>query len=105
VREELLARGSQRPESVAAAEEYEPKSFAAEPHRDVAAIEEAQLEQAARAVAADGERTGVEAPHDPAPNTEVDDHADPHADPDVMHAQWPRRQEHKCRVVTRGDAR
>jgi hypothetical protein len=84
VREELLARRSQRPESVPAAEEHKPKSFAAEPHGDVAAIEETQLEQTARAVASDGERTGVKTPYD------------------VMHAQWSRREKHERRVVTRG---
>jgi hypothetical protein len=102
VREELLARRSQRPESVPAAEEHEPKSFAAEPHGDVAAIEETQLEQTARAVASDGERTGVKTPYDPAPDTEVHHHAHAHAYPHVMHAQWPRREKHERRVVTRG---
>jgi len=64
---------------VAAAEEYEPETLAAEPHRDVAPIAEVQLEQAARPVAVHRERSSIEAPHDPPTDAEIHHDADPHA--------------------------
>ena len=48
------------------------------------------------------ERTRVEAPHDPAPDAEDDDHADPQPHPHVTHAERARRQERKRRVVSGG---
>ena len=104
VREKLLPRRSQRSEPMPATQQREPKTLAAEPHRDVPAVEEAQLEQTRRPFPPDGERTGVEAPHDPAADAEIHHDADTHPYPDVVHTERPRRQEHERRVVARRGA-
>ena len=85
VRQELLTRRSQRCEPPAAAEKRQPETTPTEPHGDVAAVDESQLEHAKRSLTANGERTRVEAPHDPAPDANVDHNADPHPNSDVMH--------------------
>src|SRR6185437_6016238 len=75
VRQELASPRPQRRESSTVPEECQPQPPASEPLRHVAAIDEAQLEQAPRAAPPDRERARVETPHDPAPDVEVDDHA------------------------------
>jgi len=99
VREELLTRRSQRPEPVAAAQQRESETVVAEPHGDVASIEDAQLEQSARPVAMDGESTSVEAPHDSPPDAEIDQDADPHTNPDMVQPERSRHQKRDCRVI------
>ncbi len=93
-------RGRSVASRAAAAEEREPESVAGQPLGHVAAIDEAQLEQAKRSPAANAERARIEAPHDPAANAEVDDDADPKPHPYVLHAERPRRQEHERRVIS-----
>ncbi len=48
---------------------------------------------------------GVEAPHDPAADAEVDDHPDPQPHPHVTNTERSGRQEHKRRVVSGSRAR
>lgn len=91
MRENLLACRSQRPEPPASAEEREPEPFAAERHGDVAAIEEAKLEQPVRSPAMDRERAGVETPDDPTSDTKIDQEADPHPNPNLAHPERPGR--------------
>ena len=101
MRQELLGRRPQRPEPAAAKEERQPKAATAEPDGDVAAVDEAQLEQPEPPAPADVEGTRVEALHDPASDAEIDHHADAHADPHVAHPERARRQERERRVVSR----
>ncbi len=82
------------------AEQEDPEAVAGQPLRHVAAVDEAELEQAKHSSAPNGEGTRVEPPHDPASNAEVDDDADPESHPDVLHAERPRRQEHERRVIS-----
>jgi hypothetical protein len=100
VREELAPPRPERREPAAVAEKHEPKPAAAEPLGDVAAVDEAQLEQTARSGAADRDGTRVEPVHDAAADVEDDDHADPHADAHVPHAERPRRQQHERGMVS-----
>jgi hypothetical protein len=78
----------------------EPQPVATETLHHVAAVDEAQLEQAQRASAAHGERTRIEAADDPSPYSKDDDHADPHPHPYVLHTERPRRQERERRVIS-----
>jgi len=57
-------------------EEQEPQPGAAEPLRHVAAVDEQELEQPSTACVPDGESPRLEAPHDPSPDVEDDDHPD-----------------------------
>ncbi len=84
----------------AAAEEREAKPVTGQPLGHVAAIDEAQIEQAKRSAAPNRERARIEAPQDPASDAEVDDDAHPKPHPHVLHAEWPRRQEHERRVIS-----
>jgi hypothetical protein len=99
VREELPSARPQRREHPTATQQLEPQPIVAEPLGHVAAVDEEQFEHALGARSADGERTRVEPPHDPASNVEDDDDADPQPQPDATHSQRPRRQEHNGRVV------
>ncbi len=100
VRKELAALRAQRRELPVAAEKREAKTVAGQSLRHVAAVDEAQLEQAKRSAVTNGERPGIEAPHERATDAEVDDDADPQPHPDVLHAERPRRQEHERRMVS-----
>jgi hypothetical protein len=100
VRQELLARGSQRCEPPATAEERQAETPPPEPHGDVAAVDEAQLEHAKRPVAVHGKRACVDTSHDPASDANIDHDADPHSNPDVTHPERPRRQERERRVIS-----
>jgi hypothetical protein len=58
-------------------EKLEPQPVVAEPLGHVAAIDEDQLEDAPTPRTPDGQRTGVQTSHDPAPDVEEDDDSDP----------------------------
>ena len=98
-REKLPSLRPQRCEHPPVTHELEPEPVGVEPLGHVAAIDEAQFERAHRPLAADRERTRVEAPYDPAADVENDDDSDPQSEPDVIHAYRARREEHDRRVV------
>ena len=100
MRKKLAAPRAQRRELAAVAEEGDTQPVAGQTLDHVAAIDEAQIEQAKRSAAPNRERPRIEVPQDPASNAEVDDDADPKPHPHVLHAEWPRRQEHERRVIS-----
>jgi hypothetical protein len=99
VREQLAALRAQRRQRSARPEKREAETVAGQPLRDVAAIDETQLQHSERPAAPHAERTRVEPPHEPAPNAEIDDDSDPETHADVLHAERARRQEHEGRVI------
>ena len=68
VRQDFLALRSQRREPPPVVQQREAEPVTPEPYADVAPVDEAQGEKTPRAPAADGERAGVEPPHDRAPD-------------------------------------
>ena len=100
VRKKLAAPRAQRRELAAVAEEGDPQPVTRQPLGHVAAVDETQIEQAKRSAAPNRERARIEAPQDPASNSEVDDYAHPNPHPHVLHADRPRRQEHDRRVIS-----
>jgi hypothetical protein len=104
VREELPAAGPQRREHSAATQELEPQPVLSEPLGHIAAIDEEQLEHASRSGVASGERTSIEAPHDPAANVEDNDDSYSQPQPAAMDAERLRGQEREREVVSGGGA-
>jgi hypothetical protein len=97
--EDLASSRPQRREDVTVPEDREPQSVPADPLRDVAVVDEAQLEKPLRAATSHRERTAIESAHDPPSHAEVDHDAHPQPHTDMTHAERPCRQEHQPRMI------
>jgi hypothetical protein len=92
-RQELSPTRPQARHHVASVAEHEAQPRAAEPLRDVPAVDEKQLEQSPLPDVPHGECTGVEAVDDGTAHVEDDDHADSQPHPDAADTEGARRQE------------
>jgi hypothetical protein len=97
--QELPASRPQRHQPPSVPQQGHPEPVFSQLLVHVPVIDEPQLEQAQRPLAADRERTRVKVPHGASPNVEDDDDADPQPYAHVLHAERPRRQKRHRRVI------
>ena len=100
MRKELPPPRTQRRDLTAMTEQREPHPAAAEALGHVAVVDEKQLEQSPSPGPLHRQPAGLEPSHDPAPNVEDDDDPDSQPEPDAVHPDRPRREEHERRVVS-----
>jgi hypothetical protein len=100
-REQLAPLRAQRRKPATVAAQHESQAVSSESLGHVAAVDQQEVEQPEQAKAPKGECAGVEPPHDPAWDSQVDDDTDPQAHADAARTERARGQEHERWVISR----